>query len=257
MCVIVFKDNFASLPSENVLRQCFRNNPDGAGLAIIRPTSSLVEIHKGFMDADSFIDFAKSAVSPEDIAAYHFRITTAGGTSPQNCHPFPVSEHVDDLKALHVNTRFAVVHNGILGKGKGKLSDTQLYIRDRLAPRHFRRFSHALLANVERETAGSRILLLDGEAHDVAKLGSGWITDNETGLAFSNETYKPRQYPAWYDCLHFDGMPATLPCPSCGSSDAELISAYHGLYECPQCTCLFDDYGDVWANGYGNDEVGL
>lgn len=255
MCIIVFKDNFASLPSENVLRQCFCNNPDGAGVAIIRPTSSLVEIHKGFMDVESFISFATSAVGRDDIAAYHFRITTAGGTSPQNCHPFPVSEHVDDLTALHVNTRFAVVHNGILGKGKGKLSDTQLYIRDRLAPRHFRRFSHALLADVERETAGSRILLLDGEAHDVAKLGSGWITDNDTGLAFSNETYKPRQYPAWYDCLHIDDMPAALPCPSCGSSDAELISAYHGLYECPQCTCLFDDYGDVWADG--NGEGGL
>lgn len=107
----------------------------------------------------------------------------------------------------------------------------------------------------KRETAGSRVLLLDGEAHDVAKLGSGWITDNETGLAFSNDTYQPRQYPAWYDCLHFDDMPAALPCPSCGSNDAELISAYHGLYECPHCACLFDDYGDVWTDG--NGEGGL
>ena len=27
------------------------------------------------------------------------------------------------------------------------------------------------------------------------------------------------------------------------------VSEYHGLYECESCHCLFDCYGNVWADG--------
>lgn len=37
-------------------------------------------------------------------------------------------------------------------------------------------------------------------------------------------------------------------CPDCDGS-ALLVSEYHGLYECENCHCLFDCYGNVWADG--------
>ena len=250
MCIIVYKDTFAEKPSTDVLRQCFASNPDGAGLAIIRPKSDRVEIHKGFMDVKSFIDFAQSAVSPEDIAAYHCRITTAGGTRPENCHPFPISGSIADLTALHIKSHFALVHNGILGQGNANLSDTQLYIRDKLAPRSFHTLNKRMLADVETETAGSKLLLMDGLTHDVAIIGAGWITDDATGLRFSNGTYKSQKWAAWYDDDDLSGYAyAPFPCPMCGQWDAENISARHDLYECPDCGCLYDGKGDVWATG--------
>ncbi len=48
------------------------------------------------------------------MTIYHFRIGTSGVKNPSNVHPFKVC-----------NGKYYLYHNGVLGAGKGKKSDTQ------------------------------------------------------------------------------------------------------------------------------------
>lgn len=246
MCIIAYKKEGAALPSESILETCFYNNPDGAGIAIMRPRAQKVEIHKGFMGVSSFIDFVSSAVDVNDCAAYHFRISTSGGTNPYNCHPFPISKKVEDLKALETNSRFAFIHNGVIGQGEKSLSDTQVYVRDVLSNRNLAGLPQDIVKTVEKETDGSRTLLFDAVTHKVAFTGN-WITDEKTGLLFSNTSYTARHYAL------FDNSPADdydiKPCPHCDNWDTDLVSIYHNLFECPICNCLYDGKGEIWAAG--------
>jgi len=133
MCVIVYKERGKEIPNSEIIEKCFHKNPDGSGILLHRRGTKLLEIHKGFMKLDDFkTALSELNVTKDDDLVLHFRITTSGGTSPENCHPFPISSNVDDLKATRLNTRMAFVHNGILGKGDTelKISDTQLFIRD-------------------------------------------------------------------------------------------------------------------------------
>lgn len=245
MCIIAHKAKGVDCPSNELIKTCFENNPDGAGVAILRPTSKVVEIHKGFMNVRDFLDFVNSAVTPKDIAAYHFRITTSGGTNPQNCHPFPISDNVRDLKALSTTARFAFVHNGVIGAGSDSLSDTQLYVKDVLARIRMKSLTKNIVDRIAQETEGSRTLTIDAQYAYVAMTGK-WIYDDETGLSFSNSSYEKRYYK---DFEAYFGRPIQTVCPDCQSIEAELISDYHGLYECPDCNCLFEEGGSVWAIG--------
>lgn len=247
MCVIAYKPAGVNPPSEDILMNCFDANPDGAGIAIIRPTADAVDIYKGFMDFDKFMDFSKCVVTADDIVGYHFRITTAGGTSPQNCHPFPVSTHVEDLKALSFHTRFAMLHNGIIGQGdsKLKLSDTQLYIKNTLAPRHMQSIA-AESGRISLETKGSRVLLMDGRTHEVAMLGDGWVQDKD-GCSYSNNSFRddyhryPKNKTSVADYPFAEG---DVPCPLCGGY-SEVISYSHDLLECMDCGALMNSRGET------------
>lgn len=247
MCVIMYKPTGIQPPSSAIIDNCFDANPDGAGLAIIRPSSTATDIYKGFMSLDSFKDFASAIVTEDDAVGYHFRITTAGGTSPQNCHPFPISTYPEDLKKLSVHSRFALLHNGILGKGddKLKLSDTQLYIKNVLAPRYPQSIA-AERAAIEKETKGSRVLLMDGRTHETAMIGDGWVKSD--GLWFSNHSFEdplPRYAYSWWkddrDARAEDMY--DMICPYC-NGEAEPISYQHDLWECLNCGALMDSEGN-------------
>ena len=252
MCIIAYKPEGVALPAKNILKTCFENNPHGAGLFILRPGEKMAEIHKGYMSFPDFWDFASVAVSPDDMVAYHFRISTSGGTCPANCHPFPVSSSVDDLRALSIRSRYVFVHNGIIGAGSRDLSDTQLYVRDTLTSLVGKLKNKATRDKIAADTIGSRTLTVDARYHEAILTGD-WIEDKDTGLLFSNTSYLARDYGfgiRFHDCTHEDdSIPEAIDvCPDCGST-AQVVSEYHGLYECENCHCLFDYYGNVWADG--------
>ena len=133
MCVIVHKERGKDLPSEEIIEKCFKRNPDGSGILLHRNGTKIVEIHKGFMKLDDFkTAFKELNVRKEDDLVLHFRISTSGGTNPENCHPFPISSKIEDLKATRINTPMAFVHNGVLGSGNEelKISDTQVFVKE-------------------------------------------------------------------------------------------------------------------------------
>lgn len=142
MCIIVYKPKGINLPKDSVLETCFNNNPDGAGYCYNNVKG--VTINKGFLYLKDFkkaITELNKTIDPKDHdMLFHFRLATQGFIDEANCHPFPISFYEDELTALNMTTKFAIVHNGIIdfcnnyfNKEDDQYSDTILFIRDYLA----------------------------------------------------------------------------------------------------------------------------
>ena len=142
MCVIVAKKMGIELPSKKILENCFDVNPDGAGLMYVNENKKIV-IEKGFMTFEAFYkkltELNKKYDLKKKALVMHFRITTQGGTSPENCHPFPVTDDEKKLKATYLECNdVAFAHNGIISlysmrDDKG-MSDTMLLSKELLYP---------------------------------------------------------------------------------------------------------------------------
>ena len=53
MCIAIYSLKGNEIPNDEILRNCFHNNGDGAGIAFNH--NGQVKIVKGFMDFNSFI----------------------------------------------------------------------------------------------------------------------------------------------------------------------------------------------------------
>ena len=137
MCIAIYSLKGTDIPSEDILKTCFLNNPDGAGFAFNR--GGKVHIVKGFMDYKGFISAFKKYDAEFGFkqrgVLIHFRIATHGGVNVGCCHPFPISSNEKQLKKSKTISDYAVIHNGIIfltADKKNPLSDTMLFIRDYL-----------------------------------------------------------------------------------------------------------------------------
>lgn len=223
MCIIAVKPQGNTPLPMTILSACWDNNPHGAGFVMYRPGHDTLLIQKGFMTLEALLDALNaSAIQEQDTVIYHFRIATSGGIAPANCHPFPVSANVNDLKSLTIACKTAFVHNGVLGKGKKDLSDTQLYVLKKLS-----RYGNlqGSIPKIEKDTAGSRTAILNAD-------GQLWLTGKwvkKDGYHFSNETYA---YPAeWYPYDSLCAFPETCDC--CRSK--LVLVEWNGILRCEQC----------------------
>jgi predicted glutamine amidotransferase len=116
MCIIAIKPEGVSIPIER-LKNCWDNNPDGAGL--MYSENNELKIIKGLMDFDSFIK-AYNDISPlEKKIIIHFRYATHGKVCKDLTHPFDIDK---DL---------AFVHNGVLSINL----DDPLELENRIDPK--------------------------------------------------------------------------------------------------------------------------
>lgn len=190
MCIIVYKRSGVELPTKDVLRNCWDNNPDGAGFMAYKGNE--VAYSKGFMKFKHLWKaFSKCGFTKDDSLAIHFRIATAGGVSQGNCHPFPVSADKEDLTRLHGVTANVAMHNGIIGEGTEDLSDTQLFIRDVLSNLIPYVDDARVINAIENLTSSSKFVIFTPTG---SKFTGNWIEQKTTGLYFSNSTYKERYY---------------------------------------------------------------
>ncbi len=127
MCIIIVKPADSPLPSKETLDICMTNNPDGAGYMYRR--KKVVHIVKGFFDIEALWK-SLQAVKDEDVCI-HFRWATHGEVDRGNCHPFPVTGSVQEMRHTRSHTRMAIAHNGIIhGVTASKLiSDTMMFIK--------------------------------------------------------------------------------------------------------------------------------
>jgi len=206
MCVIVTKLAGSPMPSDQIIKSMWDNNPDGAGIAYA--INNRVHVEKGYMKYKD-LDNALAGLSKrlktkynktlDDVAVMiHFRITTHGGTSPQLTHPFPIVNGNEQLHATEYMTDIVVAHNGIIHSvtaGSGH-SDTSQYIKDILVPLKnyspFFMYDPNLVTLMENTIDSSRLTFLSGDGR-FAYVGS-WQEDPETpGCKYSNllHTYNP------------------------------------------------------------------
>jgi hypothetical protein len=106
MCIAIYKPAGKTLCWDS-LKNCFEENPDGAGFMFIDPNRTGVHrlrIHKGFMSFSQFYTHYKLWESrcPNSPFVLHFRYATHGLTNAPMCHPFKLKEGI------------GLVHNGIL-----------------------------------------------------------------------------------------------------------------------------------------------
>lgn len=207
MCIIIYKPRGQRMPSAETLKNCFTNNPDGAGFMYSLEDAPLVAISKGYM---SFVGFSQAIDKLRPIEKHielimHFRITTHGLSTPANCHPFALSRDMSDLVQLEANAQVGVAHNGIISLSasyKSKYSDTMLYITDYLSLMLKSGWEEDddTLALIER-TCKSKLALMTNRKTTLI----GKFIHEQDGCFYSNDGYKKREYSkCLYNGKHWD-----------------------------------------------------
>lgn len=118
MCVIIYKSiKKKKLPSENIIQACWEHNPHGAGVMWKWEWKDRVNFVKGFTDLPQLQDWlyrSREALEGNRCeVAIHFRITTHGGTSAGNTHPFVIERDADPHE-LQGCAPYVLMHNGVM-----------------------------------------------------------------------------------------------------------------------------------------------
>lgn len=259
MCIAIYSLKGTNVPSENILRTCFRNNPDGAGFAFNK--DGKVQIVKGFMSFDSFISAFKKYDTKYGFkdrgVLIHFRIATHGGVNVGCCHPFPISSNEKQLKKSLLVSDYAVIHNGIIfltAEKKSNLSDTMIFIKNYLTKISSNRgwFYNKKNTELIYELIDSKMAVLNGKGDITATEG---FHKDEDGNYYSNTSYKS-SYLGLYDDWLYDDLYSSLPlmrlkkneivCYEDGKTE-EYEFGFHNLYP-----LYLTKEGDVYADYCGS-----
>lgn len=207
MCIIAYKPAGKPMFPVEQLRNMFRKNPHGAGIAYIR--DGKVFMAKGFMEEKSFISAVEAIKDPlnTDIVV-HCRIATSGGTTRLNCHPYPLWKQNTSLGGTYEAVMF---HNGILdsygykGEKEGE-NDTQAFIRKCLKklPHSFLK-NEAILEMIHKTIGTNRLVFVSKYG---VKMVGNFIEDN--GYYYSNASYKPVEKPKEVKPKYYGDYQSTL-----------------------------------------------
>lgn len=199
MCIIVVKKKGVDVPDYQTLKNCWDNNPDGAGLMYVT-SKKKVKIEKGFMSFDKFYNRIKKLGEVFDLKnkslVLHFRIGTSGGINKQKTHPFPISNNQDELDALNITCDLAITHNGVMSDYVYKnsdASDTQNFIKDYLY--YFYKLNNKFynidgIKRIIDEECCGRLALLDND-DEIVTIGDFIESD---GVLYSNSNYTKKEY---------------------------------------------------------------
>ncbi len=235
MCIIAIKPAGVKMPAVKTIENMWYNNDDGAGFMYAKDGN--VHIEKGFMILKDFKDALKRLEKSIDTTSapmvLHFRITTHGGTSAGNCHPFPITEKLPLLQMTKSKATLAVAHNGIIDikPSKKDISDTMEYIITQLTP------LYQLKKDFYKQPAGkklvynfikSKMAFLDGSGR-IETVGDFIAGDD--GLMYSNSSYKART--VYYNWDIWDDY------------SLQWYNSNHGEY----MTWLTEDDGYILADG--------
>ncbi len=236
MCIIAHKPAGVHLMGDDVLFNCFENNPDGAGLMYLYQGS--VRIIKGFMRftdlLESLLSLEKKVKSLTDIdMVIHFRYATQGSICAQNCHPFPCSSNDKDLRSLNLSALTGIAHNGVINfcstKKRSKLSDTQIFIRDYLSRIPYRDLYNSAINKLIYEATNSKFAIMSQRGVDLI----GPFVDHK-GIFYSNSSFMvDDRIKKW--CFDED----LDYCDSCGK--LSVGEYFYDMWLCPQCLSYFNE----------------
>lgn len=106
---------------------------------------------------------------------WHYRIGTSGKKDISNIHPFEVSKG-----------KYYLYHNGVLGNGKGNLSDTAA-----LAQTLYDAPIKTVVSTLKALSTGQRFLLVSAKDPRNFRLFGNWVVDG--GVIMSHDLY-PKLY---------------------------------------------------------------
>lgn len=196
MCVILSCET--NRPTLQTLLDCELDNPHGAGIAWRQ--GGKIHFKKG-LDAQEVHRISLKVQLPYVI---HFRIATAGGMSPEMCHPFPIGGSV----RMDGSTGSGVLfHNGHWSEWEDTFLSALVSGRDRRLPTGDISDTRAMAVmlgwygkNILNLIKGQKFVYFTPTEHEV--LGWGWSELN--GIKFSNmywqnnsRHYNSRVYGYW------------------------------------------------------------
>lgn len=180
MCIAILNSKTAPiLPFEN-FEESFYNNPDGFGMIYVKK-GTLQTFKDMSEDVDRLYSIYADAKAKNEGSnfALHFRIATSGKVNAANCHPFSVSD------------KLAFIHNGVIGNGCKRFSDTYHFNRNVLQklPTNFLS-NNGILTLVDSAIGHSKLVFINSENrfHISNEHLGHW--DN-VGNWFSNYSYLP------------------------------------------------------------------
>lgn len=243
MCIVIIKPINVKFPTEDVLRNCFENNPHGAGFMYCK--NKQVHIKKGFMTFDAFRDaLASEALTTKDLVIMHFRIMTAGDIKPAHCHPFPISGNIKDLEATNIIAKAALAHNGIIDIESGNISDTMVFVRDILSKINYK--DKTIFKLIKMATSESKLAILTGKGKLFTT--GNWIKNSH--CYYSNSSYEKAKidisFSSWKEIFtetdkdKFTETEDKLSCLSCGAIFSENEMDLE--YTCPDCKSDYIQY---------------
>ena len=193
MCIAIVKKP-EGIITDDELRNCFKNNPNGAGIAYIKDNQ--LYVIKGIFNENEFVTTVRKAESETDKPMLiHCRISTSGLIDVDNSHP-----HV-------VNDSTVLIHNGILDidvpKNSNK-SDTVLYIENNLKdlPIDFI-YNDFIMRLIEKDIGKTNkfcFLNTNGDYKILNEREGYW----KQGVWFSNTTYKESYVSYGYYNKYYD-----------------------------------------------------
>jgi predicted glutamine amidotransferase len=197
MCIIAIKKSGVKLPPMDVFQNMAENNKNGNGFMYTK--NGMIYIEKGFMSFDTYWraiqDVAKEIDTTKETMVFHSRITTSGGSRPENTHPFPLTDSVERLQSLECMTNVAVAHNGTIDVDHPyDISDTMAYISTELAYIYKRIgdkiFKDKYILTAIKNRISSKLVILNSNGQYI--LIGDFINDKNTGMIYSNDSYEKR-----------------------------------------------------------------
>lgn len=187
MCIAILNTKGTILKKE-LLRNCWENNGDGAGMLYINDYN-MMEVFKEMKSFDVFYDKyseVKRKYGKRNIVL-HFRISTHGGITESNCHPFMVHQ---DL---------GFVHNGMIYNVPTSKVHSDTYMFNEVILKKLKEgfeYDEDVLDMLEVYIgSGSKLIFLnaDDDYAIVNEKAGHW----NLGCWFSNSSYK--QVNSWVD----------------------------------------------------------
>lgn len=188
MCIAILNTPNVTF-SKSLIRNCWDNNGDGAGLIYTDTKRKTLHTFKELNNVEAFyakyIDVRRK--HPKSKIVLHFRISTSGGVNVTNTHPFSV------------NDALAFVHNGVITELNGidkHRSDTNLFNERVLKnlPNGFDQ-NETIAKLIGKYIGHSKLIFLNALNQAlIVNSGLGQEDPAYAGCWFSNSTYKPVNY---------------------------------------------------------------
>ena len=225
MCIAILNTKQTTLKKQ-LLRNCWENNGDGAGILYINNDNKL-EFFKEMNNFDTFydkyIDVRKKYGKRNMVL--HFRISTHGKVNTTNCHPFLVSDSL------------GFVHNGMIYDVPTSTEFSDTYMFNESILKNFTdgfEYNETIMDMIEGFIgSGSKLVFLnDNDDYFIVNEKAGhW----NLGCWFSNSSYK--QVNDWVD---FGGI------------KKKKIQANTKAYDTPLSWSVWDMDGREYTNQVGS-----
>lgn len=239
MCIAIL--NTRNTINRETLQQCWKSNPDGAGM--IYTNNGQLQIFKEMTNFDKFYkEYSKQRkANKQSNFVLHFRIATSGKIDKTNCHPF------------NVNKNLSFVHNGMINiqQLNNSVSDTYTFnelILKKL-PNNFLS-NHAIIDLIENYIGYSKLVFLDSDNNasilneDLGHWDAldNWYSNNSYQCSYTKtKVTKAKTYQIDADYYNTAYYNDTDNCANCDHYNATYSKEY-STYLCYDCKRQFETF---------------